>query len=62
LAGAGRLFLDEARSVLACAEAAERALREIAGLRRGALAVQASQTIADYWRRAISSPSGAPIP
>jgi len=49
LTEAGRLFLDEARSVLACAEAAERALREIAGLTRGALAVRASQTIAGYW-------------
>lgn len=49
LTEAGRIFLDEARSVLAQAEAAERALREINGLRRGALAVQASQTIASYW-------------
>ncbi|VFU09399.1 LysR substrate-binding domain-containing protein [Methylocella tundrae] len=49
LTEAGRIFLDEARSVLAQAESAERALREINGLRRGALTVQASQTIASYW-------------
>ncbi|QGZ40074.1 DNA-binding transcriptional LysR family regulator [Pseudoduganella flava] len=49
LNGAGRLFLDEARATLARAGAAERALAELAGLQRGALALQASQTIASYW-------------
>ena len=45
----GRQFLDEARSVLARAEAAERALAEMSGLKRGILIVEASQTIASYW-------------
>jgi DNA-binding transcriptional LysR family regulator len=45
----GRLFLEEARAVLARAEAAELLLAELSGLKRGTLAVQASQTIAAYW-------------
>jgi DNA-binding transcriptional LysR family regulator len=45
----GRLFLGEAKAVLARAEAAELALAELGGLKRGTLAVQASQTVADYW-------------
>jgi DNA-binding transcriptional LysR family regulator len=45
----GKLFLDEARAVLARAETAERALADLSGLRRGSLAVEASQTIASYW-------------
>ncbi len=45
----GRLFLEEARAVLARATAAERALEELSGLKRGSLLVQASQTIASYW-------------
>ena len=49
LTEAGRLFLSEARAVLARAEAAELALAELGGLERGTLAVQASQTIASYW-------------
>jgi len=49
LTHAGRLFLDEARAVLARTRAAELALSEIAGLERGALTVYASQTIASYW-------------
>ena len=49
LTEAGRLFLAEARAVLARAEAAELALAELGGLERGTLAVQASQTIASYW-------------
>src|SRR5215469_327710 len=49
LTQAGRLFLDEARAVLARAAAAELALAELGGLKRGTLAVQASQTIASYW-------------
>jgi DNA-binding transcriptional LysR family regulator len=49
LTEAGRLFLSEARAVLARAEAAELALAELGGLKRGTLAVQASQTIASYW-------------
>ncbi len=49
LTEAGHMFLAEARAVLARAEAAELALSEIGGLRRGTLSVHASQTIASYW-------------
>jgi DNA-binding transcriptional LysR family regulator len=49
LTQAGRIFFDEARAVLARAEAAELTLAELGGLKRGTLAVQASQTIASYW-------------
>ena len=49
LTEAGSVFLEEARSVLARAAAAELALSELGGLKRGSLAVQASQTIASYW-------------
>jgi DNA-binding transcriptional LysR family regulator len=49
LTEAGRLFLGEARGVLARAEAAELALAELGGLKRGRLSLQASQTIASYW-------------
>ena len=45
----GRVFLAEARAVLAQADAAERALSDLAGLKRGTLSVMASQTIASYW-------------
>lgn len=49
LTEAGRLFLGEAKAVLARAAAAERVLVEHAGLKRGSLAIHASQTIANYW-------------
>lgn len=49
LTEAGRAFLQEARAVLARAEAAELALVEFSNLKRGVLSVQASQTIAGYW-------------
>lgn len=49
LTGEGRLFLEEARAVLARAAAAERTLSELGGLARGSLSIQASQTIASYW-------------
>lgn len=49
LTEAGTVFLVEARSVLARAEAAERTLADLGGLRRGTLSVSASQTIASYW-------------
>lgn len=49
LTEAGALFLVEARAVLARAEAAELVLSELGGLKRGTLAVRASQTIASYW-------------
>ena len=49
LTEAGRVFLAEARAVLARAAAAELALAELGGLVRGTLVVQASQTISSYW-------------
>lgn len=49
LTEAGRLFLQEARGVLACAEAAERMLADLGELKSGTLALHASQTIASYW-------------
>ena len=49
LTEAGMLFLVEARAVLARVEAAELVLSELGGLKRGTLAVHASQTIASYW-------------
>src|SRR5260370_16264412 len=49
LTEAGRVFLAEARAVLARAEAAELALSEFGALKRGTLLIQASQTVADYW-------------
>jgi DNA-binding transcriptional LysR family regulator len=45
----GRLFLTEARAVLARAAAAETVLGDLAGLRRGSLNLAASQTVASYW-------------
>jgi DNA-binding transcriptional LysR family regulator len=49
LTEAGALFLAEARAVLARAGSAELVLSELGGLKRGALSVYASQTIAGYW-------------
>lgn len=49
LTESGRAFLDEARAVLARAQAAELALSELGGLERGTLSIHASQTIASYW-------------
>jgi DNA-binding transcriptional LysR family regulator len=49
LSAAGTAFLAEARDVLAAAERAEATFDELAGLRRGRLAVMGSQTIATYW-------------
>jgi len=46
---AGRIFLGEAKATLAHAQAAELALSELGGLKRGTLNIQASQTIASYW-------------
>ena len=45
----GRRFLEEARAVLARAEAAEQVLSELTGLKQGVLRVQASQTVGSYW-------------
>jgi DNA-binding transcriptional LysR family regulator len=49
LTQAGRLFLIEARAVLSRAAAAETVLAELAGLKRGSLALAASQTVGNYW-------------
>jgi DNA-binding transcriptional LysR family regulator len=49
LTAAGRVFLTEARAVLARAHAAELALSELGGLKRGTLSIHASQTIGAYW-------------
>ena len=49
LTEAGALFLVEARALLARVEAAGLVLSELGNLKRGTLAVQASQTIASYW-------------
>ncbi|RZK97128.1 MAG: LysR family transcriptional regulator [Methylobacterium sp.] len=49
LTEAGRVFLVEARAVLARAEAAELVLADLSGMRRGTLVLYASQTIASDW-------------
>lgn len=49
LTEAGRVFLDEARAVLARAAAAEVVLSDLAGMKKGRLALGASQTVAGYW-------------
>lgn len=49
LTQAGAAFLPEARAALARARAAELALAELAGGKRGRVRLQASQTIASYW-------------
>lgn len=49
LTAAGAGFLPEARAILARVEAAETVLADLSGLKRGHLALWASQTIANYW-------------
>ncbi|RJF89803.1 LysR family transcriptional regulator [Oleomonas cavernae] len=49
LTDSGRLFLDEARAVLARAATAELVLSELGSMGRGTLILHASQTIASYW-------------
>jgi DNA-binding transcriptional LysR family regulator len=49
LSPAGEAFLPEAKAVLAQAAMAEKALDDLAGLRRGRLTLAASQTVASYW-------------
>jgi DNA-binding transcriptional LysR family regulator len=49
LTEAGRVLLPEARAVLARTQAAARALDDLADFRRGAIALAASQTVANYW-------------
>ena len=45
----GRLFLEQARTVLRAAEAAERSLLDMRGLKGGVINVHASQTTGAYW-------------
>ncbi len=49
LTEAGRVFLAEAKAVLARANAAEMILSDLGELKRGRLHLAASQTIANYW-------------
>jgi DNA-binding transcriptional LysR family regulator len=49
LTDAGRLFLGEAKAVLARAATAELVLADLAGLKVGSLALAASQTVGNYW-------------
>jgi len=49
LTEAGRIFLEEARAVLARARAAEAVLTDFAGMKVGSLNIAASQTVANYW-------------
>lgn len=49
LTTAGKMFLIEARAVLARASAAEVMLADLAGLKRGSLSLAASQTVGNYW-------------
>lgn len=49
LTEAGATFLVEAKAVLAQVDRAELVLAELAGLKRGRLQLQASETIASYW-------------
>lgn len=49
LSDAGLIFLIEAQRTLASARAAENTLSELGQMRRGTLAIHASQTIASYW-------------
>ncbi len=45
----GRIFLAEARMILASVRSAENTLAELSGVRRGTLTIYASQTTASYW-------------
>jgi DNA-binding transcriptional LysR family regulator len=49
LTEAGKIFLSEARAVVARAQAAESVLADLSGLKRGKLTIAASQTVANYW-------------
>ena len=49
LSGAGRIFLPDARLLLQNAKRAAQTLDDLAGLKRGALAIAASQTVSNYW-------------
>ena len=45
----GRIFLLEAKAVLARSDLATQALYDLGGLKRGLVRVAASQTVANYW-------------
>lgn len=49
LTDAGAGFLPEARAILARVAAAQTVLADLSGMKRGRLALKASQTIANYW-------------
>jgi DNA-binding transcriptional LysR family regulator len=49
LSAAGQDFLPEARAILQRVEGATRVLDDLAGLKRGALVLAASQTVSSYW-------------
>ena len=49
LTEAGRLFLPQARAVLAQGDNARRVLEDLAGLLQGEVRIAASQTVATYW-------------
>lgn len=49
LSEAGRLFLVEAKAVLARTKIATQMLDDLAGLKRGLIRIVASQTVANYW-------------
>lgn len=49
LTDAGRIFLEEARAILARAADGEAVLSDLSSSRRGVLAVAASQTVGTYW-------------
>lgn len=49
LSAAGRAFLPEAQRALAAALQAQTLLGDLGGLQKGHVAIQASQTIANYW-------------
>jgi DNA-binding transcriptional LysR family regulator len=49
LSDAGRTFLPEARTLIQNAQHAKQTLDDLAGLKRGALAVAGSQTVFNYW-------------
>jgi DNA-binding transcriptional LysR family regulator len=53
LTEAGRLFLVEAKTVMAHVAGAEKVLADVAGLKRGSLRLSASQTAGNYWLPAI---------
>ena len=45
----GRVFLDEAKAIVALVRNAENTLADLSGVKRGALTIFASQTTASYW-------------